>query len=190
VDATPDRPESSARRRILDAASSLFYTLGVRSVSADRVISESAVSKVTFYRHFPTKDDLVLAYLSELSSHERALYQEARDRLDDLALWEWYVGSVVEVGRIPGFRGCPFILAAAEYADPEHPVRVAVARHRGWVQDELDALAARFGAADPRRVAEEIHMLRDGALVLAALDGAPERIAPVLDDAGRRLLTA
>lgn len=57
---TLDRPESSARRRILDSASTLFYTLGVRAVSADRVIAGSGVSKVTFYRHFPSKDDLVV----------------------------------------------------------------------------------------------------------------------------------
>lgn len=190
MDASPSRPESSARRRILDAASSLFYTLGVRSVSADRVISESAVSKVTFYRHFPSKDDLVLAYVEEIASAERSQYTAARSRLDDAELWSWYVASVAEAGCLPGFRGCPFINAAAEYADPSHPVRAAVARHREWVQGELESLAARFGAADPRRVAQEIHMLRDGALVVAALDGAAERIAPVLDDAGRRLLSA
>lgn len=184
------RPESSARRRILDAASSLFYTLGVRAVSADRVIAESAVSKVTFYRHFATKDDLVLAYVDEVAEGERSRYADARSRLDDAALWQWYIGSVVEAGCLPGFRGCPFINAAAEYADPEHPVRLAVARHRAWVQAELAALAERFGAVDPAFVAQEIHMLRDGALVLAALDGGVERIGPVLEVAGRRLLTA
>ncbi|PSL39348.1 TetR family transcriptional regulator [Labedella gwakjiensis] len=189
MDESPSRPESSARRRILDAASSLFYTLGVRSVSADRVISESAVSKVTFYRHFPTKDDLVLAYVEETASAERAQYEEARSRLDDAALWGWYVASVVDAGCLPGFRGCPFINAAVEYPEATHVVRLAVARHREWVQGELEALATRLGAVDPRCAAQEIYMLRDGALVLAALDGASERIAPVLDEAGRRLLS-
>lgn len=183
------RPESSARRRIMGAASSLFYTLGLRAVSADRVISESAVSKVTFYRHFPTKDDLVVAYLEEVSARERARYREARARLDDTELWDWWVASVVDACVHPGFRGCPFINAAAEYADAGHPVRRTVARHRAWAQDELAALAERFGVTEPCRAAQEIHMLRDGALVRAALDGDPARVAPVLDDAGRRLLS-
>jgi AcrR family transcriptional regulator len=187
---TPDRPESSARRRILDSASSLFYTLGVRAVSADRVIAESGVSKVTFYRHFPSKDDLVVAYLGEVSERERTAFLSARERLDDDALWRWYVESIVDAGCTPGFRGCPFINAAAEYSDAAHGVRVAVARHREWMQDRLTELAESHGSSEPRRVAEEIQMLRDGALVLAALDGRTDRIAPVLDDAGRRLLRA
>jgi AcrR family transcriptional regulator len=183
-----DRPASAARRRILDSASTLFYTLGVRSVSADRVIAESGVSKVTFYRHFPRKDDLVVAYLDELSERERLAFLGARERLDDDGLWRWYVESIVEAGCAPGFRGCPFINAAAEYSDATHVVRVAVARHREWVQQRLAELAEGYGATEPSRVAQEIQMLRDGALVLAALDGRTDTIAPVLDDAGRRLL--
>ncbi len=190
METVSERPESPVRRRLLDAASSLFYTLGVRSVSADRVIAESGVSKVTFYRHFPSKDDLVLAYLTEVSDREKVLFRAARHRLDDQALWRWYVESIVEAGCAPGFRGCPFINAAAEYADVAHPVRVAVTTHRRWIQDRLAELAEGLGADEPRRVAEEIQMLRDGALVLASLDGGTDRIAPVLDDAGRRLLRA
>lgn len=185
---TVERTASPARRRILDSASSLFYTLGVRSVSADRVIAESGVSKVTFYRHFPSKDELVVAYLDEQSERERAAFLAARERLDDGGLWRWYVDSIVEAGCAPGFRGCPFINAAAEYADATHVVRVAVARHREWVQERLAELAEGHGATEPKRVAQEIQMLRDGALVLAALDGRTDTIAPVLDDAGRRLL--
>jgi len=190
VDVRPNRPESSARRRILDAASSLFYTLGVRAVSADRVIAGADVSKVTFYRHFPAKDDLVVAYLDEASQVELSRFRAARERLDDLALWRWYVESVVEAGCLPTFRGCPFINAAAEYADATHPVRRAVTRHRAAVQGELAELAGRFGVTDAARAAQEIYMLRDGALVFAALDGGSSRIGPVLDDAGRRLLDA
>jgi AcrR family transcriptional regulator len=154
------------------------------------VIAESGVSKVTFYRHFRTKDDLVVAYLDELSASELEQFDDARERLDDATLWRWYVDSVVSAGCLPGFRGCAFINAAAEYAGSEHPVRRAVVRHRGLIQKRIAELAERLGATDPVRVAQEIQLVRDGALVLASLEGGTERIGPVLDDAGRRLLSA
>lgn len=190
MDATPIRPESDVRRRIIDAASTLFYTRGVRAVSADRLIAQSGVSKMTFYRHFPSKDDVVVAYLDRLSALERERFDDARSRLDDASLWDWFVDAVAEAGCETGFRGCPFINAAAEYAEPDHVVRRAVARHRQWFQDELAELAARLGADEPRVVAREIQMMRDGALVLAALDDGSDQIRRVLHDAGRRLLAA
>ena len=115
---------SPVRERILAAADEYFYAEGIRAVSADRLIVEAGVSKVTFYRHFPSKDDLVLAYLEGRSALERHALEQFRTQAGDacetlVAIARAIAGSSCSLG----FRGCPFINAAAEYAEPAHPVR-------------------------------------------------------------------
>src|SRR4051812_29759986 len=121
---------SPARRRVLDTASALFYTRGIHSVGVDRVIAEAGVAKATFYHHFPSKDDLVRAYLLE---QDAAIRQAAA--LTDVPPEERVMAVFAAIGEIscgPGFRGCAFINAAAEYPDPDHPVRQVVTEHRRW----------------------------------------------------------
>jgi len=169
---------------ILGAAQRLFAEHGIRAVSADRVIAEAGVSKVTFYRHFPSKDALVVAYLEDELARVRALLQAragAPGSVDDAA------AMLAEEACRPGYRGCPFINAAAEYADPDHPVREVVARFRTWMTDVIAAWLATRGIED-RAVAEQAMMLRDGALVAGYLDGDPDGVAERLADAIRALV--
>ena len=74
---------SPVRERILDAASRRYYADGIRAVSADRLIAEAGVSKVTFYRHFPTKDDLITAYLQQQAAWSEGLLTQKRAELAD-----------------------------------------------------------------------------------------------------------
>src|SRR5215207_3820948 len=139
-----------ARERILDTAFRLFYARGPRGVGVDTVIAESAVAKATLYKHFPRKDDLVLAYLDtvdqawfgQLRSAARAAGDDPRAQL---------VGMFDALGaacRREGYHGCAFINAAAE-SEPGGQVHSRTVEHknivRGWVAD----LARRAGAADP-----------------------------------------
>ena len=173
------------RERILDAATEAFYREGIRAVSADKIISAAATTKVTFYRHFPTKDDLVAAYLDRQSAQIReAAGTLPEDPCEALSALAQAMSS--EACR-PGFRGCPFINAAAEYPAADHPVRAAVRRHRDWFRGLVAGLAGRLGAENPELAADQLIMLRDGAMVHGYVPD-PQTVAGSLLQAGRAVL--
>jgi AcrR family transcriptional regulator len=163
------RRESPARRRILDTATGLFYAEGVHAVGIDRIIAEAGVAKATFYNHFPSKEDLVLAYVQEQDQLGRAAAEalpEQPPRQMILALFD----RIAEAARQPGYRGCPFINAAAEYPDPTSPVRQAIDDHRRWSRDLFRDLLVAGGHPDPDRTADILVALNDGLLVAGELD--------------------
>jgi AcrR family transcriptional regulator len=178
------------RERIVEAAADLFYAHGLRAVSADKIIERAGITKVTFYRHFPTKDDLIVAYLERRAAWERGAIlgasEAAHGNVDET------IRLVSEgIGReacTPGFRGCPFINAAAEYADADHPVRKVVDDHRTWFRSMLERLTASIGIQDPV-VTEELMMLRDGAMVSGYL-GTADRVSAALLSASRAVITS
>jgi AcrR family transcriptional regulator len=163
---------SAARDRILSTASRLFYATGIRAVGVDRVIAEAQVARMTFFRHFPTKDDLVVAFLS--GHVERARADLAQVRAAAGGDWPRAVLGWVLVTTEPaaaGFRGCEFINTAAEFCDPAHPVRTVVAEHRAWVRDVLSEALFELGHPRPHSTAELLLALRTGAIVAASLEG-------------------
>jgi AcrR family transcriptional regulator len=156
---------SAARGRLLRTATELFYAEGIRAVGVDRVIEVAGVTRATFYRHFPSKDDLVVAYL-------RAVHDAVRDLAGDHpgeARLRRVVGSMTEMVCSPGFRGCSFINAAAEFADPHSPVHRAVRDYRSWLSATFVADLAAAGHPDPTAAAAHLVMLRDGAMVAGYL---------------------
>lgn len=176
------------RERIVDAAAELFYAQGLRAVSADKIIERAGITKVTFYRHFPSKDDLIVAYLERRAAWERniitSLGETAKgDAEETIRLMSQGIG---QEACSPGFRGCPFINAAAEYADALHPVRQVVDAHRAWYLSMLTKLAASIGITDSR-VSEELMMLRDGAMVTGYL-GDPQKVSSALLAASRAVM--
>ena len=162
-----------ARRRILDTATLLFYAEGVHTVGIDRIIAEAGVAKATFYHHFKAKDVLVCAYLAEQYDLQRAFLPAlpgvGRGKLEGVFL------RIVEASEGPGFRGCPFLNAAAEFADPAHPVRAVVADYRVWFVGFMRELLAEAGHPSPGTAAHQLLLLRDGVAVSGALD-APEQV--------------
>jgi AcrR family transcriptional regulator len=159
------------RERLVEAASELFYAQGLRAVSADKIIERVGTTKVTFYRHFRTKDDLVVAYLEGRAALERegvgaAIARAGGDVETALRLVSEGLGAVA---CRPGFRGCPFINAAAEYPDPGSPVRRLVDEHRAWYSATFERLIAPLGLPDQAAVADELMLLRDGAMVAGYL---------------------
>ncbi|MEU8633532.1 TetR/AcrR family transcriptional regulator [Amycolatopsis sp. NPDC048633] len=166
---------SEARARLLTTASRLFYSEGLHSVGIDRVIAEAGVTRATLYRHFPSKDDLLVAYLSEADRAIRAGVEAARTGQASAAdAVRAVAGSIADGIRSPGFRGCAFLNAAAEYPDPAHPVHRTVLAHRGWFLDVVTELLARTGETAPEPAARHFVMLRDGAMAAGCLtDPAP-----------------
>jgi AcrR family transcriptional regulator len=171
--ATAPAPErtSAARERLLSTASRLFYTEGIHAVGVERIVAEAQVTRATFYRHFPGKEELVVAYLRTQDAGVRArLDAEPQSPQDAAALLRAMVeGMGGEICRT-GFRGCPFINAAAEYPDSGHPVHVAVVEHRAWLEGVARRALDRTGHPDAAGAARTFMMLRDGAMVAGYLD--------------------
>ena len=165
---------SPARDRILETAFRLFYARGIRAVGVDLIIAESGVAKATFYKHFPAKDELVLAYLDRVdgiwSQQLRSAAEAAGpDPADQL------VGLFDALGtacRRDGYRGCAFINAAAE-ATPGTAIHERTVAHKqavlAWVRD----LAEAAGAKDPGALARSLTLLLDGGLSDGALSADP-----------------
>lgn len=182
---------SPVRERILAAADEHFYAEGIRAVSADRLIAAAGVSKVTFYRHFPSKDDLVLAYLAGRSAFERHALEQFRAQTGNACNTLLAIASAIaDSSCSPGFRGCPFINAAAEHADPTHPARKAIAAHRAWFATFLKGLLAEMGIHHPDTVADQLIILRDGAMVSGYLDSDPTARTDSIVRAGRAVIDA
>jgi AcrR family transcriptional regulator len=172
---------------LLETASRLFYTEGIHTVPVDRLVTEAGVTRATFYRHFPAKEDLVEAYLRATDADLRVAVAVALDKgstQDSAAALLELIGQVT---CSAGFRGCHFINASAEYPDPGDPIRVAVAGHRVWFQDTVTRLAERAGHPDPGYAGRVLVLLHDGALSAAGLDD-PQQVRETVIRAGRELL--
>jgi AcrR family transcriptional regulator len=163
---------SDARERLLAAASRLFYAEGIKGVGVDRIVSESRVTLATFYRHFPTKQDLVVAYLQGVHEQVAERAAELTGRLEGHDLVRALGAEVVaEIGHA-GFRGCAFIKAASEFEDPDSPVRRVVAEHRRWYYELVRGAFAQAGHRQAADAARHFLMLRDGAVTAGHLDSA------------------
>lgn len=173
------RTGSETRDRILTAANELFYAQGIRATSADRIIEQVGVTKVTFYRHFRSKSDLVVAYLEQQAEAEKQWMRSVRQEGDPAGSLQTLATQIGEASCSPGFRGCAFLNAAAEFADTADPVRATVAAHRGWMLEEFTDLAREAGAADAPAVGRQLMLLRDGGMVNGYL-GEPTEVGTSL----------
>ncbi|ROQ38192.1 TetR family transcriptional regulator [Frondihabitans sp. PhB188] len=161
-----NQPGPGAKMRVLTTADRLFYDEGIRTVGVDRLIAESTVTKATFYKHFGAKDNLVVEYVNRRHAAAEAELESIRETSDSpLETLRGIVVSIVDDLQRPGFRGCPFVNAAAEFADPEHPVRVIVLQHRDWYTETLDDLFREAGHPLSGDAADEFLLARDGAMV-------------------------
>ena len=162
---------SEARSRLLNTALRVFYAEGIHSVGIDRIVEEAQVTRATLYRHFLGKEELVVAYLTEVDAAMRAQATAARgdSPADTLrALGQAIAGGI----RSPEFRGCAFLNAAAEYPDPGHPVHQAVLAHRQWFEATVTDLFALIRKDDAKSAAQHFVMLRDGAMAAGCLSDA------------------
>jgi AcrR family transcriptional regulator len=165
---------ASARQRLLDAASELFYEEGVHTVGVDRVVERAGVAKATLYTVFGNKDGLVRAYL--VARHERirdrmtrelaAKYKTPRERL--LGVFDVQGLAFTE----PGFRGCAFVGASAEAPEGSSIEEVAE-DYRAWVRSLFLDLAHEAGARHPEQLAQQLVLLYDGAGISAWMDHDP-----------------
>jgi AcrR family transcriptional regulator len=165
---------AATRARILEVASELFTAHGIHEVSADRIIEVVGITKVTFYRHFRTKEDLIVAFLEERSAIETAAFEGVWEETggDATKALAVLAGGIGAESCRPGFRGCPFINAAAEYADRETPVRKVVDVHRAWMVSYFRRVLAAAGVDRLDEATDAAVVLRDGAMVSGYLTDA------------------
>ena len=170
--------EISPRERILSTAASLFYEYGYRAVGIDRVIAESGVAKATFYKHFPSKDELIVAWIDRAEAYSKTSFA----MMDEAEPLFAYVDKAVKIAGSPQCFGCTFQGSAAEFHDPLHPAHAASIRVKRNVLAHLQELAKRQGAQEPKRAAELVFLLVEGVWASVRMFGqkAPIRHVPKL----------
>lgn len=165
-----------ARKRILETACRLFYETGLHATGIDTIVAHSGVTKMTLYKHFPSKQDLILAVLQHRDTEWRAWFQaavEARtahpaDRLPALfdVLDVWFEQD--------DFKGCAFLKAAAEYPDASHPVHRIGVEHIRLVGNYILELAIEAGAHNAAALADSLNLLLMGAIAIAFAGDRPQ----------------
>lgn len=171
---TVSRPARRSReereQRVLDAAERLFYARGVHAVGMDELIRETGLGKATVYRLFPTKYELIGAYLRRLSARALGAIDADIERCGDDArgaLSAIFDAVEADVAR-EEFRGCPFNNASIEFPDRGHPARVVAREYREALHDRLGGLAARVSPERGRELGGQLALLVDGVYVNAA----------------------
>lgn len=179
------------REHILATASNLFYRRGVRAVGVDLVIQEAGVAKTSLYRHFPTKDDLIVAFLERedvdfWSVWDAVAQQHADDPMAELEAHMRWIGERLSRSN---YRGCPQINVAAEFAEPDHPARQVSRAHMHALRARLDSVARRLDVARPQELGAQLALLVNGAFVSSGLL-TPEEATDVLVASVRALCQA
>ncbi|HEX4444798.1 MAG TPA: TetR/AcrR family transcriptional regulator [Galbitalea sp.] len=154
-----------AKVRILETADDLFYSEGIRTVGIDRLISTSKVTKATFYKHFGSKDRLIVMYIEARHEAEVARFEAILEanRKPEAALRAIVAATSADIAS-PAFRGDAFLNAATEFSEERHPVRSVVLRHREWMTGFLAELLQDLGHRMPGDAADDFILARDGAM--------------------------
>lgn len=180
-----DQPRQPARRRLLDAADDLFYANGINATGVDALIAAADVARMTFYRHFRGKDDLVAAYLRARDARWQATLDDVIAAAGDdpraqlLAFFD-----ALEIWHTdPRFRGCSFANAAAELADTDHPVRAVITAHKQAQRDRMRRISHTTSHPEPDRLVDELTLLLEGA-------NATQAVGAVTDAARKARHTA
>ena len=159
------------RDELVQKALAAFYRNGFRATGMDRLARETGVSKTSMYKHFHTKEELILAVLRLRDEQFRNFRVRRLEALADtrrgqlLALFdvlgEWFAQE--------SFRGCMFIKASAEYQERDHPIHAQSAEHKRLIFVHVRELAQAAGAPDPGALARALMLLEEGAIVTAHL---------------------
>ena len=171
----------SKKEHLVETAVKLFGRDGFNATGIDKILQEAGVARMTLYKHFRSKDELILAALRRRDEQFRIWFKSTIEKTGGTpaerllvsfdALEEWFEGRAF--GGVP-FTGCSFINAAAEYSETNHPVHQLAAEHKRLMLEYLRLLASAAGARDPDQLAWEISLLHEGAIVTAQVSSDPQ----------------
>lgn len=172
----PRARQSTTRERLIDAAAMLFYEHGFHAIGLDAILEDVGVTKTTFYNHFASKDDLIVAVLVDRDQRDMQALDDAlsarggtaRERILTVfdILTEWF--------NDPDFRGCLFINASAQFPNPNDPVHQAATNHSENLHHTFRELATEMGAADPDALAKQLCMVVAAAITSRHTNGDPD----------------
>lgn len=179
------------RERIIAAARDLFYRHGIRAVGVEAIAEAAGTNKMTLYRHFDSKDELVAEYLRGLAADKHDIWTAIEAAHPDDAraqLQAWLVEAASNVSD-PKSRGCALANAAVELPEKQHPARCVIEQCKQSSRDNLVALCRRAGVSQPELLADQLFMLLEGALVCTQSTG---HAGPACNfvEAGRAIVAA
>jgi AcrR family transcriptional regulator len=171
-----------ARDRVIEVASDLFRNQGIRAVGVETIVKKAGVAKISLYRSFESKDDLIVAYLNKVNATywanvDQHLARQGRDARSQLRA---YMAYIAESATTPGYRGCPFINYSAEFPDPSHPGHRIAEANRIEMRRRLLDWAMAMKAAHPAKLADSLLLLIDGAYASSQTLGGPKGPAAAL----------
>lgn len=157
------------RERIIAVASDLFYRHGIRAVGVEAIADAAGTNKMTLYRHFSSKDELVAEYLRRLAANSDACWDDLKaahpnDARAQLRAWLQEMGKAVSSTTE---RGCAMANAAVELPDRDHPARKVIEDYKNHQRDRLIGLCREAGSEEPEMLADELFLLLEGAHVCA-----------------------
>jgi AcrR family transcriptional regulator len=163
------------REQLLEVAQRMFCTTGFHAVSIDAIIAEAGVARMTVYKNFGSKEDLIVATLRRedklfrqwLTSTIEAFSTKPADRIRGLFL------ALHQRFTEEGYYGCAFIRASIEFPDPLHPVHRAAREHKEMIRSYLRGLTGQVGAKNPIALAEQLYLLFEGAITASQLHREP-----------------
>jgi AcrR family transcriptional regulator len=174
-----DQPPVNARERIVETALKLFYRNGLRATGIDKIIAESGVAKMSFYRHFPSKGDLISEFLRRRHDNWMAWFtatvskklEKRGSGLEVIAdvLGEWF--------DEPGFRGCAFINTISETPDYEAEQNQIVREHKAQLECFIKQTAVQLGLSAPDQIAATAMIIIEGTIVRAQMTRKPDVIS-------------
>ena len=170
---------TNTRQRLIDAARHRFYRDGFRNVGIDAIIDEVGISKTAFYKHFQSKDDLMIAVLDGVGDFlNQQFRQMVKDRGGSSAVGQLraLLDVVRSVMEDEAFHGCIFVNAVMEFPVLHDPVHQSAIRHKRALEEFVYELAERGNAADPQFLAQELCMVIEGTYVSRSITGDPAAI--------------
>jgi AcrR family transcriptional regulator len=171
--------KSPTRQRLIDAAVRRFYRDGFRNVGIDQILTDVGISKTAFYKHFESKEDLMLAALESqnrwLQETLRTLMQE---RGGQTPLGQLYalIDVVEHIVESDEYQGCIFVNVAMEFPLAHEPAHVAAAQNKQAIEDIVYCIAVEAGALDPRSLAKELCLIMEGAYVTRHVTGNKQTV--------------
>jgi AcrR family transcriptional regulator len=179
------------RARILAAAGELFYRHGIRAVGVEAIAEAAGTNKMTLYRHFPSKDALVAEYLRQSAQASDCCWEKfalAHPGDPCAQLVAWLEEMALHLAK-PDERGCPLANAAIELPEKDHPARRVIEEYKRAQRTRLARLCEEAGLSEPEMLADELHLLLEGARVTAQSVGT-EGLAAQLLHMGKAMIAA
>lgn len=182
------KKQTAPKDKVFQTAARMFYQHGYRAIGVDTLAADSGIGKMTLYRHYPSKDDLIVAYLKDSdelfwSNFEQITKDVATAREKLLAFFQ----ALQDYVQTPACYGCPFLNVATEYPETDYPGHQVALEHKQSVRARFRHMAEEAGAKKPEVLADQLFLLMDGAYIASRMFGA-KNPAVHLAEAARTLI--